>query len=602
MIQRHIKLLLTALLALALAACASQNSANQNSANPTYNMAMATMSQGADQNTYLLQAAQNYLDNHQRHLAIHALSLIQKKILTKPEHIQFSLLKASVDLAQKQYLSTIRLLKSAALQVALPQDQNQQRTLLLAHAYAGVGNMDQSLFYFTQATDQNPKNKQDLLLQIWQLLEETPLSILNQLHQDQAISREEQGWLSLAILNKQSNALNTYHQAIQTWMQQFPDHPALALINQNQLNSNPIKTPKHITLLLPLTGPLAKSGQAIRNAFFAAYYSDQKNHPGNTPTVSVIDTNQGDMATLYQQAITQGSDFIVGPLTKAHVTDMANLDKLPIPVLALNNTATNDPKPNLYSYSLSPVQEATDTANRSWSENHNPHAVMIIPNNPWGQQIGQAFQTQWQQLGGQVLSTVTYQSRNDLYQSLKQLLDLDLSQRRIRILENTIGQHVRATPIIRQDINTIFVVALPNMARQITPLLKFYYAGDIPVYATSNIYNGIANTAADNDMNGLIFSDMPFVLLKHLPSAYPYYNLKDQLAALYPTSFKNNSKLYAFGLDAYLLTQQLPRLEVTPLLGIYGATGQLTLGANQAIHRKLLWAQMDRGVPRLLIN
>jgi outer membrane PBP1 activator LpoA protein len=484
----------------------------------------------------------------------------------------------------------------------LAAEQTQQRTLLLAHAYAGIGNMDQSLFYFSQAVDQAKQNKQDLLLQIWQLLEETPLTTLQQLHQDQAVAGEEQGWISLALLNKQSNAMTSYNQAIQQWMKQYPNHPAVQLIDQQQLNSKQAVSPKHITLLLPLTGPLQASGQAIRNAFFAAYFQDKTSQPDSAPNVSVLDTNQSDMTTLYKQAIANGSDFVVGPLTKTNVKAISNIDKLPVPILALNALPQQKPKANLYEYSLSPAQEAVSTANRAWSENHSPHAVIIMPSNAWGQQISQAFQNQWQQLGGQVLTTVTYQTRQDLYPSIKHMLDLDLSQQRIDTLENTLGKKVRYTPMIRQDINTIFIVAMPNMARQITPLLKFYYAGDIPVYATSNIYNGIANTATDNDMNGLIFSDMPFVLLKHLPATYPYQNLKSQLATLYPTNFKNHSKLYAFGMDAYLLSQQLPRLRITPLLGVYGATGQLTLSEDQTIHRRLLWAQMDRGAPRLLIN
>jgi len=601
MIQKYLKPLLITCLASLLAACANQKSTPQNNTNPAINMAMATVTQGADQNTYLLEAAQSYLNNHQRHVAIHALSLIHTTTLTKPERINYSLISASVWLAQKQYLNVVHLLKKPLLQNNLSPTQTLSRTLLLAHAYAGIGNMDQSLFYFTQATHLKTNN-QDLLLQIWQLLEETPLTTLQQLHLDQSLTQEEQGWLSLAILNKQADASASYHQAMQSWMQQYPKHPAAALINAHQLNTQAIQTAKHITLLLPLTGPLAQSGQAIRNAFFAAYYSDQKNHPSNAPTISVLDTNQTKMADLYQQAITNSSDFIVGPLTKDHVAAMANISNLSIPVLALNDINLPKQKTNFYSYSLSPVQEAINTANRAWSENHTPHAAMIIPNNNWGQNIGNAFQKQWQQLGGNVLSTVTYRDRKDLYQSIKHLLALDLSQRRIRTLQNTIGEHVRATPIIRQDLNTIFIVALPKMARQIAPLLKFYYAGNIPVYATSNIYNGISNSAADNDMNGLIFSDMPFVLLKHLPAAFPYAQLKGQLAALYPKNYKLHTKLYAFGLDAYLLTQQLPRLEVSPLLGIYGATGQLTLGNNQTIHRKLLWAQMDHGEPRLLIN
>ena len=122
------------------------------------------------------------------------------------------------------------------------------------------------------------------------------------------------------------------------------------------------------------------------------------------------------------------------------------------------------------------------------------------------------------------------------------------------------------------------------MARQIVPMLKFYYAQYIPQYAISTIYNGNNNTATDLDLNGLIFNDMPFVLLKHFPSDYPYNDLR-KLFAAYPNNFTDNKILYAFGLDAFLLTHSLNQLQIAPLLGV--VTGQLFLDNQHRIHRLL---------------
>ncbi len=51
----------------------------------------------------------------------------------------------------------------------------------------------------------------------------------------------------------------------------------------------------------------------------------------------------------------------------------------------------------------------------------------------------------------------------------------------------------------------VFLLSYPSKARQIMPLLKYYYAGDVPVYATSSVYTGGVNVMKDRDLNGIIF-------------------------------------------------------------------------------------------------
>ena len=102
---------------------------------------------------------------------------------------------------------------------------------------------------------------------------------------------------------------------------------------------------------------------------------------------------------------------------------------------------TYKPKLNLY-FGLSPVQDAKQIAQRAWFDNNSPNAIMIIPNNSWGQNIGTAFQQQWQSLGGDI-GTSKYSNRQDLHQQVKNSLLLRDSQLRIDSIENTIGKHVR---------------------------------------------------------------------------------------------------------------------------------------------------------------
>jgi hypothetical protein len=122
------------------------------------------------------------------------------------------------------------------------------------------------------------------------------------------------------------------------------------------------------------------------------------------------------------------------------------------------------------------------------------------------------------------------------------------------------------------------------MARQIVPLLKYYYVSNVPIYATSVVYSG-APSAQDSDLNGVTFADMPWTL----------QNANANTSAI--KSDAKSSRLYALGRDAYLISNQFYRLRVLPNFPVYGATGALTLTSQQQIYRRLAWVQMHNGRP-----
>ncbi|HLB57220.1 MAG TPA: penicillin-binding protein activator, partial [Gammaproteobacteria bacterium] len=126
----------------------------------------------------------------------------------------------------------------------------------------------------------------------------------------------------------------------------------------------------------------------------------------------------------------------------------------------------------------------------------------------------------------------------------------------------------------RHDFDVIFLLAQPDKAREIVPLLKYYYADNVPIYSTSAIYSGSPAPQKDVDLNGVYFCDIPAVLLG-----------------------RTGNRLFAVGQDAYLLSNQLPRLAKLPNFPLYGETGALTLTSKQQIYRRLPWTQMHAGHP-----
>ena len=58
-------------------------------------------------------------------------------------------------------------------------------------------------------------------------------------------------------------------------------------------------------------------------------------------------------------------------------------------------------------------------------------------------------------------------------------------------IRSIFGSDTEFTPRRRQDADVVFLFSQNDSeARSIKPLLAFHYAGDLPVFALSNIYNG----------------------------------------------------------------------------------------------------------------
>jgi outer membrane PBP1 activator LpoA protein len=115
----------------------------------------------------------------------------------------------------------------------------------------------------------------------------------------------------------------------------------------------------------------------------------------------------------------------------------------------------------------------------------------------------------------------------------------------------------------RSDVDFVFVAGTPSGLRLMVSQLKFHFAGDIPVYATSDSFE--ANPSANNDLDGLMFPDMPWMVSNDPVTA----RIRDAVHAAWPTRTTRFDRLFAFGFDAYRLvptlrTNGLHDAEVSP--------------------------------------
>lgn len=323
--------------------------------------------------------------------------------------------------------------------------------------------------------------------------------------------------------------------------------------------------PAQVAMLLPLSGQYADQALALRNGVLAAYYRQRWSGP--PPQLRFYDTGTSDtgMRRYYDQAVKDGAGWVIGPLTKAAVADLAHSGPLSVPVLALNQI--EGPAPGrFYQFALAPEDEARQAAERASLDGH-VHALAIVPAGDWGARLLQAFTQRFQELGGGVVGTERYAVNSDFAALMTHLLAQT--------------DTAAGTP------DMLFMVAFPAQARQIVAQLNRITAVALPVYATSHIYNGHSGSFDADGLDGVIFCDIPWMLSPTSLSSSEY----TRSARLWPESMQNNPRLYALGIDAYNIIPYLGQLGDSAAGGYPGESGKLYLDSSRRLHRQLTWAR-----------
>ena len=142
--------------------------------------------------------------------------------------------------------------------------------------------------------------------------------------------------------------------------------------------------------------------------------------------------------------------------------------------------------------------------------------------------------------GGDLVATGQIDAaRTDYSASITEVLRISESAARYKRLESVLGTKLQFEPRRRSDIEFIFAPAQANTERLLRPQLRFHYAGDIPTYATSDAFEPDAKT--NEDLDGLMFPDMPWVLGGDLPDA-----VRAATREAWPSGGPYRGRLFAF--------------------------------------------------------
>jgi len=441
-------------------------------------------------------------------------------------------------------------------------------------------------------TDEEKEKNHDF---IWEALNRISESAIIRTLREQR-TPELRGWLELNLISRRSNMLPAKIEPwINQWYQLYSEHPAGQnfAINLLQESKRIYIKPAKIALMLPFSGRLAKVAESIQNGFMYAHYQNSD----NPPAVEIIDASDdpAEFNLQYQQAIQNGAEFIVGPISKDLINQLQEQEQLEVPTLTLNyGDEDSQPVLNLYQFGLRPEDEAEQIADYALAEEKN-HALTLVPDTDWGRRLQLAFTTRFEALGGRVVGAETYPGKkNDYSPAIKSLLNLTSSNQRHKIIQQVIGETAKFDSRRRQDVDMIFIAANTRQARLIKPQLKFHHAQDVPVYATSHIASSSRNADDDRDLDEIIFVDIPWLINRETNQDF------NNIRKLWPVSGDRFSRLYALGIDAYRIIPSLRRLMVRPEEAIDHHTGRLSVDKTGRVHRQLVMATYQKGLARVL--
>jgi len=524
-------------------------------------LALAAQTSGRTDH-YKLLAAEAYREENALDRAAPIVAGIDRDQLTDDEPVRLDLLRAEIALHQRDPATALRLTTQPKLDV--PPNLRARLLILRADALAGTGDLWGAARNRIELDDvlhgadreQNRNQALDLLAKLGADPLKQRASAMQPGDRMLPWVNEALGRLGVTVAQTQPNL----DQAVGTLV---PGSGASV--------REGYKMPAHVALLLPSSDGLTAASTAIREGFFAAYFQSSDTHAPRA-AIRVYDSggNAASAVKAYNQAVTDGAQLVVGPLTRAEVMGVLGQSSLPVPVLALNHSDNKTlPAGTASQFALMPEDEGAQAADHMIERGvHN--AYVIISGDDFAKRSATAFKAELEAKGGQIAGSAQLPATGVNY-----------------------GDAVNALNAGSAGADAgIFISMRVEQARLLLPQLRVARI-NLPVFGTSHIYSGSDNAAADRDLEGVEFCDAPWLFDAQtgLPS---YHDVASQL----PAARDGTAQLFAFGMDAWNLVPYIDWLRSHPGSYLPGASGQLASDTFGNVKRVLTWLKFQDGLAR----
>ncbi|MFT6978289.1 MAG: outer membrane PBP1 activator LpoA protein [Shewanella psychromarinicola] len=421
--------------------------------------------------------------------------------------------------------------------------------------------------------------------------------LLQPLHQEtvQSFMRDQSnpifaGWLQLTYIAKRYAVEPTQLvRYLGEWQRNNPYHPGAVKLPANlekALNAKPFR-PQNIAVLLPLTGPRAAIAEPIRQGLLSSYLSDFDTNV----SLNFYDTQQGVTAA-YQQAVAKGAEFIIGPLLPNEVEELQKINdkqQSTVPQLYLNQTDTFTPQANLFYFSLSPAQEASDAAQKLYSDGVKL-PLLLVSNDAIGKRMADSFKQTWLTLTSNDAEVYYYDAGDQMKVTVQQALGVTDSQARISRMRNLLGSSLESDFRSRQDTDAIYMISGSQDLALLKPFLDVnfsVFSEPVALYTTSRSRLENESTQLSQELNNLMISDVPWLMQSSSET--------QMVSALWNGWNNSQKRLYVMGFDALDLVNRLAQMRAFPGYQFMGRSGALSVDPNGVIDRQLSWGQYTQG-------
>jgi uncharacterized protein len=543
---------------------------------------------GARSSRLYLQAAEQFLNDGDIGAADTALASIDVRRLRDQEAARYHLARAAVAIAQGD-LDAAELALDTLDERALRKPLNvlllraevltrQGRPAAAAETLADYGS--------TRPELQGSSAGQRLNDAIWQHLGQVPAFEFLGAPPSESNSRAHPidgtgisaGWWQLKAQMLQSFTLGDQRRRLAAWRAAWPGHPA-AIQPPSVLNALDEQQAlvTRVGLMLPLSGPLSRAGRAVRDGFIAAYLS---NRDEVSFEVNVYDVAAEPLAQIYERALSDGAEVLIGPLSKESVVQMNQLNP-EIPVLMLNYLGEEPPASNVLQLGMAIEDEAASLTR--WLNDQRVRRVLVFHNDEdWSTRAMQATSREWRNPinvhGIDDIRTVT--------ETVGAAMHVGASQQRRADLQELLRQDLEFVPRAREDVDAIVAFVSPVEVSALVPALRFHFAQNVPVYATSQTIRGVQRQRL-NTLNGFHVSELPWFVV----DTASYQTISDA----FELDGNVFASLYALGVDAFRLVERTPLILDGSFRELIGSTGVLQFTADGRIERHLARAVIRNG-------
>lgn len=345
----------------------------------------------------------------------------------------------------------------------------------------------------------------------------------------------------------------------------YNHHLLPALIN-NLDRRQPIT---HIAVMLPFSGQYASISEQIRNGILKNHFQQRQQGLAPLEFRFYDSSDLTQIQSIYQTAMQQGAQWVIGPLRKTAIEQLAPL--APTNVLALNQVDL----PSVWQFNFKSDSEAYQINQQLCQQNYQRLGVLSSTLDA-DTRLAQDILFSWHQQTDKRNQTAilkTYPTRNpNLRDALGSLINEKHSQARKNNLRWLFSQAIHFTPRLREDLDAIVLIGNERRLAVFKPQFEFFNL-NLPTYGTSKITPSHLSQATLNpDLAALIFPTLP--------------------AAIHASPVE--TPFEAYGWDSLTLVQNLDRID-NGLCINQGLTGKLKR-QGQEIDHLFRWAQYnDRG-------